>query len=198
MDSSVYKRPNKPLTVEVTKRKERPQGVALDLPKPLEVTRYTECHVTPQDEARLMAEVLDCENIEVLEPQGGTGALVDAVLNESPLSVKVIERHGGLSHAISARFSRDGRVSSYNVCFLAQAYLWLRQGRCFKRIITNPPFSVVKLHMQAAISLLADDGILVALVPMTYDHPDAELIMLLPNTTFESAKVRTKIIKIEK
>jgi hypothetical protein len=56
--------------------------------------------------------------------------------------------------------------------------------------------------MAAALSMLcrgAHDGAsLVALVPVTYQHPDAEELETLPNDTFASAKVYTKIVRLEK
>lgn len=39
---------------------------------------------------------------------------------------------------------------------------------------------------------------LVALVPITFQHPDAEHLETLPPDTFSTAKVHTKIIRIEK
>ncbi|MNE94482.1 hypothetical protein D3C80_1924490 [compost metagenome] len=65
----------------------------------------------------------------------------------------------------------------------------------------NPPFREVKKHMNAALSLMGQGGhmeaaVLVALVPVTYNHDDAETLEYLPATTFANAKVNTKIIRI--
>jgi hypothetical protein len=67
----------------------------------------------------------------------------------------------------------------------------------FNRIVMNPPFRKIKQHMSAAINLLeAEDAILIALVPITYQHDEAETLETLSADTFASAKVNTKIIGI--
>ena len=64
----------------------------------------------------------------------------------------------------------------------------------------NPPFRNSKNHLSAALELLGhaghDSAILVALVPITFEHDEAELIETLPNDTFSTAAVNTKIIRI--
>ena len=52
--------------------------------------------------------------------------------------------------------------------------------------------------MNAALGLLEKGGVLIALVPVSYSHPDETLLEKLPQDTFHSAKVNTKIIEIIK
>lgn len=73
----------------------------------------------------------------------------------------------------------------------------------FPRIIMNPPFSSVRKHIAAALRLMgrgghAEPARLVALVPITFDHPEAVTLETLPADTFATAKVNTKIICIER
>jgi hypothetical protein len=73
----------------------------------------------------------------------------------------------------------------------------------FPRVIMNPPFSDVRKHVAAALSLMgrgghAEPATLVALVPITFQHDDAETLETLPPDTFATAKVHTKIIRIER
>jgi hypothetical protein len=44
----------------------------------------------------------------------------------------------------------------------------------------------------------AEPATLVALVPITFQHDDAETLETLPPDTFATAKVHTKIIRIER
>lgn len=60
----------------------------------------------------------------------------------------------------------------------------------------NPPFSDVRKHVAAALALLAPGGALVALVPVTFQHDRAETLETLPDDTFSTARVNTKIIRI--
>lgn len=75
------------------------------------------------------------------------------------------------------------------------------QGRIeFPRIVMIPPFRAVKKHLAAALSLLGRSGhdcaTLVALVPITYEHEEAEELEELGRDTFPAAAVYTKIIRI--
>ncbi|MBL4656965.1 MAG: hypothetical protein JKX73_03120 [Flavobacteriales bacterium] len=65
----------------------------------------------------------------------------------------------------------------------------------------NPPFKKVRQHIKAALSLLGNGGhdcaVLIALVPITYQHEDMETLEELPRDTFSTAQVSTKIIRFE-
>jgi len=72
-------------------------------------------------------------------------------------------------------------------------------GLGFSRIVMNPPFRAVKAHIKAALSLLAaQDAVLIALVPITYEHELADPLQDLPRDTFSTAQVSTKLIRFER
>ncbi|MCG7625950.1 hypothetical protein MHM97_21530 [Epibacterium sp. Ofav1-8] len=87
-------------------------------------------------------------------------------------------------------------------CFLEYADEVKGQAE-FPRIIMNPPFRGVRKHITAALSLLgrgghAEPATLVALVPVTFEHPEAEHLETLTPDTFSTARVHTKIISVRR
>ena len=195
----IYTRPNKPLVIPVRKRGEPAPLDEIKAPEIVAVDRATECHVTPEDVARRMVEYLGPQgDFLTLEPSAGTGQLVRALLasGHSDCELVMVERH----NTLAAGLRHLGPV--INRCFLE--YADEARGKVqFPRIIMNPPFSQVRKHVAAALSLLGQGGhtdpaTLVALVPVTFDHPDAEHMETLPGDTFSTARVSTKIIRIRK
>ncbi|TNE43427.1 MAG: methyltransferase type 11 [Sphingomonadales bacterium] len=196
---SIYTRPDKPLTIPVRARREAPALEELNAPELITVDKATECHVTPEDVARRMVDYLGpVGDFLTLEPSAGTGQLARALIasGHSPQELTMIERHIKLAnqlHAIGPTINR---------CFLE--YAEEVKGRAeFPRIIMNPPFKDVRKHMSAALSLFGRGGhqepaTLVALVPITYEHDEAEHLETLPPDTFTTARVNTKIIRIER
>ncbi len=204
MNPSLYTRPNKPNRMIVTRRTGAPEMAHLSPPDVVSVDRFTECHVTPLSVGRRMVEYLGpVGDFMTLEPEGGTGNLVQ-VLFESGHSfneLTVIERHSGLCSAIRDRFKGEQCVSPINQCFLE--YAAEAKGKIeFPRIIMNPPFRHVKKHIAAALGLLGcgghDVATLVALVPITFSHCEAEDLEELGSDTFSAAKVSTKIIRFRR
>lgn len=196
---SIYTRPNKPLKIPVRKRRDAPHLEQIDAPEIVTVDKFTECHVTPDDVARRMVEYLGPQgDYLTLEPSAGTGQLVRALLasGHSSNELTMIERHTKLA----AGLYQYGPV--LNRCFLE--YAEEVQGRAyFPRIIINPPFKQVRKHIAAALSLLGRGGhqepaTLVALVPITFEHDDAEHLETLGADTFRTAKVHTKIVRFQK
>lgn len=199
MKASVYTRPGKPLAIPVKRRSDfeaLPQTVPLDI---VAVDRATECHVTPPDVAARMVQYLGrCGDYLTLEPSAGTGNLTRALLasGHSRFELTQVERHNRLA----AELHKLGPV--INRCFLE--YAAEAAGKVqFPRVIMNPPFSQVRRHIAAALSLMGRNGhdeppCLIALVPVTFQHPGAEELETLPDNTFSTAKVRTKIIRIRK
>ena len=203
MDASLYTRPNKPRTMVVKRRWSPAQEQAKpELPELLEVDTFTECHVTPLDVAGRMVDYLEATSDQLtLEPQAGTGNLIQALFESghSACELVAIERHHSLCSAIRQRFQGKQSVNPIQQCFLE--YAEEAKGKIeFPRIIMNPPFKHVKRHMKAALDLLGlgghSEAVLVALVPITYQHDEAETLEELPNDTFSAAKVYTKIIRI--
>ena len=195
---AMYSRPAKPLTIPVRARRDAP-ALALDaVPEVIAVDRATECHVTPDDVARRMVEYLGpVGDYLTLEPSAGTGQLARALIasGHSPRELTLIERH----HALAATLHKIG--PTLHRCFLEYADE-ARSKVEFPRILMNPPFRELRKHVAAALSLLGrgghDAATLVALVPVTFEHPDAEHLETLPPDTFSAARVHTKIIRVRR
>lgn len=194
-----FNRPDKPLFLDRQRRERFGDLEKIELVEPVMVDRATECHVTPDDVAARMVEYLGpLGDFLTLEPSAGTGQLTRALLasGHSQFEICQIERHIGLARGLY----RFGPV--INRCFLE--YAEEARGKVeFPRVIMNPPFSDVRKHIAAALSLMGNNGhdcapVLVALVPATFQHPDAEHLETLPPDTFATARVNTKIIKIVK
>lgn len=202
MDKSLFKRPNKPSSMAVTRRqREAPTPALSDIPEIPAVDQYTECHVTPLAVAHRMVSYLGgTGDYLTLEPSAGTGNLLQAFYDSghSPYELVAIERHINLCSEIRKRFSGKQCIDPICECFLA--YAEKAQGQIeYPRIVMNPPFKKVRQHMKAALSLLGKAGhseaVLVALVPSTYSHEDAETLEALPRDTFSLAAVSTKIVR---
>jgi hypothetical protein len=196
---SIYTRPNKPLAIPVRKRRDTQEIEPIKAPELVAVDKATECHVTPADVARRMVDYLGPQgDYLTLEPSAGTGQLARALIDagHSPQELTMIERH----NTLASQLYKIG--PTINRCFLE--YAEEAAGRVqFPRVIMNPPFKQVRQHIKAALSLMGSNGhtetpVLVALVPITFQHPDAETLEELPDDTFQTARVRTKIIRIEK
>ena len=196
---AIYSRPNKPLTIPVRKRGEVAPLEMVKAPEIIAVDRATECHVTPDDVAGRMVEYLGpVGDYLTLEPSAGTGQLARALIasGHSPQELTMIERH----HKLAAMVRKIG--PTIHGCFLE--YADDVKGRAqFPRIIMNPPFRDVRKHIAAALSLLgrgghAEPATLVALVPVTFEHSEAEHLETLPPDTFSAARVYTKIIRIRR
>lgn len=196
---AIYTRPAKPLTIPVRARRDAPALAMAEAPEVIAVDRATECHVTPEDVARRMVGYLGpVGDYLTLEPSAGTGQLARALIasGHSPRELTMIERH----HKLAASLRGIGRT--INRCFLE--YADEVKGRVeFPRILMNPPFRDVRKHVAAALTLLGRGGhveaaTLVALVPVTFEHPEAEHLETLPPDTFSTARVHTKIVRVRR
>ncbi|MET1416807.1 methyltransferase type 11 [Roseibium sp. HPY-6] len=199
MKKSVYARPKKPMFIPVQQRSPRAIPKTLEIAEPLIIDKFSECHVTPESVARRMVGYLgSAGDYNTLEPSAGTGALVCALLasGHSPSEITAIERH----HKLAAKVATLG-VPVIQSCFLD--YSEEAKGKvAFPRILMNPPFSQVGKHIRAALSLLGRNGhaepaTLVALVPITYIHKEADTLETLPVDTFSTCRVHTKIIRFK-
>ena len=82
MDKSVYVRANKARTMTVNKRKGAPSRALTELPPVIAIGRASQCHVTPERAAHTMVEALEATRDQlVLEPQAGTGNLIQALID---------------------------------------------------------------------------------------------------------------------
>ena len=196
MDRSVYTRPNKPRTLKVKNRTGAPERVLLDMPKMVEVDKFTECHVTPFETGLMMVDYLCGRSDGIfLEPSAGTGNLIQALIEGGYYSNNIVgvERHINLKNVLDNRFKNYSSVELVQGCFLEYAK---ESQKRFSNIIMNPPFTYAFKHVLAARSLLEKDGCLVALVPLTFNYEGSEELFTLSNNTFQSAKVFTKVIRI--
>lgn len=196
MKPSAYTRPAKPLAIPVGRRRDFEPIAKAPTIEIVAVDRATECHVTPPDvAARMVRHLGPVGDFLTLEPSAGTGNLSRALLaaGHSPRELVQVERHIRLSGGLH----QFGTV--INRCFIEYAAEVV--GRVeFPRVIMNPPFSDVRKHIAAALSLMgrgghADPATLVALVPITFDRDDCETLEILPPDTFSTARVSTKIIR---
>ena len=190
--------------MEVTQRRDPAPVTREPLPEIQTVNKETECHVTPPDVADMMVDCFGpCGDRLTLEPHAGTGNLLRALYDagQSPYELVAIERSYELCAVIRKRFSGREHIDPIHNCFLEYAEA-AKGGIEYPQIIMNPPFRKVKQHVKAGLSLLGRGGhniaIMVALVPITYQHDDAELICELPSDTFSTAAVHTKIIQFTK
>jgi hypothetical protein len=203
---SVYRMAKRPAFVPVKRRDDFAKLEAAPLPEVVTVDRATECHTTPPDVAARMVRYLgSVGDYLTLEPSAGTGNITRALLESghSRYELCQVERHIQLSGMLH----KYGPV--INRCFLEYAEE-ARSKVEFPRVIMNPPFSDVRKHMAAAISLMGSGGhtdydnggpyraTLVALVPVTFKADAFETLEHLPADTFATAQVHTKIIRYRK
>lgn len=195
MNSNLYKRPNKPLFIAVNNRARNFEVKTTDI-EIMSVHTSTECHVTPADVAEKMAWYLNLDDsLEVLDPQAGTGNLSAACFAEGySIHLTAVEINCALSKATS------NRLSKYNAEVINRDFLEfaLHPRKQFDRIITNPPFSTAKKHIQACLDMLANGGVMVALVPSSFSHPRAEQLENLERNIFALTSVATKLIRFRK
>jgi hypothetical protein len=197
MKPACYTMPRKPQQLAVKRRED---FAPIDKPEAVEIVavdRATECHVTPPDVAARMVAYLGevCDKL-TLEPSAGTGNLSRALLasGHSRYELCQVERHIRLASGLHSL------GSVINQCFLE--YAEEARGKVeFPRVIMNPPFSDVRKHIAAARSLMGRGGhqsppCLVALVPITFETDGMETLEHLPDHTFATARVRTKVIRI--
>lgn len=202
---NIYSRPDKPNTMVVTRRDKKVSLEKIEKPVQITVDKSTECHVTPEHVADTMVEYLggaldglgiDVYQASILEPQAGTGNLIQAMISSGiPLhNITAVERHWRLCGHLKSRF--EDQLSLYFDCFLE----WAQENKSlqFDGIITNPPFSKVRQHMGKAYDLLKEGGAMVALVPMAYSAIGHVVLEELPVNTFSTCTVATKIILVVK
>jgi phospholipid N-methyltransferase len=197
MDSSIYTRPKKPRYIEVKQRgRTAPKVKAVDLPVITAIHGSSECHITPQRVAEQMAEYLSPEaHKQIFEPHGGNGSLVNALIEHGALHSDIVinERNYDLFNILKKRFSGINDITNNCIFDLAQ-----ENDKKYTYIIMNPPYKKIKNHFMTALSFLANDGVLVALVPSNFEHPEAEDLDFFNNDLFTTTKITTKIIIVDR
>jgi len=197
MKPGVYTRLAKPLRIAVKSRR----GFAkVEIAPPSEIVtvdKTSECHVTPPDVAARMVRYLGpVGDFLTLEPSAGTGNLSRALIESGHSRYELVQVERDIK--LSVPLHQFGTV--IRRCFLE--YSAEVRGKVeFPRVIMNPPFSQVRQHIAAALALMGPHGhveppTLVALVPTTFETDGLETLEQLPDDTFATAKVRTKIIRI--
>lgn len=200
MERSVYCRPEKPKHLMVTPAKERKPSLDSEIKvnkvQPIFVHSSSECHVTPCSVANRMVEALGITQGKLLEPQGGTGNLVASALSAGwcDKDITVIEKNYNLVESLRTRFN-DTFVDILHSCFIEYTNL---KFATFDAILSNPPFKSVYAHIRSELKVLKVGGVLVALVPSTFNMPGFELVEDLPCDTFELVKVNTKIVRYQR
>lgn len=199
MNPNVYTRPNKPAYTPVKRRRDAPaQPVEIEVPQVVAVHASSECHVTPGEIAARMVDYLGAAKYgHTLEPSAGTGSIVKA-LNAAGHLVQAVEVNYSLCEVLRGMLPAH-RVHHGDFIEWAENIFSERDKMHaqYDRVVMNPPFSKIASHMKAAEKLLAPGGVLVALVPVTFKHANAETLEQLGPDTFASCKVNTKIILIE-
>ena len=133
---------------------------------------------TPDKEARLMAKSVLPTDKKILEPFGGRGRIVKALL-ELNLSIEIIaheinfERYLELKKLECNKFA-CGHVDFFGVDDLPSGFL-------YDLIMTNPPFNYAIKGIKHSLTLLND-------------KPESRLVFLLPLPFFSSQK-RSKEFK---
>lgn len=192
MDLSVYSRPKKAITVAVpTMREVVIPSFECALPPP-KVSASTECHVTPNSIAQLMVDYAlsnGCTvNDSFIDPQCGTGSLLNAMIEAGISTITGVEREFDLFN--HTREKLNSSVNLVNDCFLEFASL---SNQTFDAVITNPPFKKCRAHMNSAKMIVKEGGCIVALVPTSFNDPEFETLQILPVDLFPTAKVSTKL-----
>lgn len=191
MKKNVYTRPDKPKVIKFTGQREiggmeLPQINHVAIPT---VHASTECHVTPPDVAERMAGYLG--HVEsLLEPSAGTGNLI---LPASADHITAVEKNYSLCDILQKRT----RIQPACIDFLE----YHSPGK-FDGVLMNPPFgkNQAKHHVHHALECLSPGGILIAIVPVTFNEEvfDGKSIEELPRNTFSTCAVSTKIVMIER
>ncbi len=202
MDRSLFKRPNKQLVCARPDFDIEAPLVDIKQPKLISVDSSTECHTTPSDIAGRMVDYLDIQpatltsaSSSILEPHGGTGQLVQALLNKGVLGgwINTVERNYQLCEFMTNRFKDTFVKINQGSIFDSHFDCYIND---YERIICNPPFKKIVQHLDRLHSFLSNDGVAICLVPITYKKLKHEILEVLKPDTFASCQVNTKIIRI--
>jgi hypothetical protein len=147
---------------------------------------------TVAEKAIEMAEIQD--HHQCLEPSAGQGSLAQLMPKENTECIELSE--------LNAEVLRTKGFKVEQTDFLEWAD---KTSLRFSRICLNPPYSLsrYKLHLEKAVSLLKNDGILVAILPATvngkelipgYSHEYSSVF----ENEFKGTSISTVIVKIQK
>ena len=195
---SMYSRPDKPLFISVVTKKHVTLDVNVSTKETIPaVDKRTECHVTPPEVCQRMIDYAEIDKCDVvIEPQFGTGNIIYEMLNAGVYSNNII----GIERNIDLFGFTQKRLEKYDLRLINDCFLNYAKSAKIKadKIIFNPPFSKCLKHFEAALSCLKPGGVAIALVPTSFNYDGAVKLEDLPETTFSTTKVLTKIIAFYK
>lgn len=140
---------------------------------------YRQYYKTPDYLADIMVELLGLDKLKekqakgercrILEPSAGQGALIDSVLKKYNLKntyLYAIEPDEYNLSVLDTKYTEVNGILKQGISFEKFYNLHKDDTDKLDRIIMNPPFSNGRAlkHLRMACDLLADDGILVALI----------------------------------
>ena len=101
----------------------------------------------------------------VLEPNAGTGRIVDAIRAAKPAHLDMIEINPALCDALRAKYGLTYSECAPTDFLTTQAPICPDSANGFDRILMNPPFKdgIDIAHIKHALTLLASGGKLVAI-----------------------------------
>lgn len=170
LDRDLYAKVNKALTNAGGKWKTRVGHVFPTDPAPklaamlgtgvsVDEKKRDQAFFTPSELAAHVASIADVRGCDVLDPEAGRGALLNACLAAGAARVYAVELNKEYAQDIEGA---AGVYSGYD--FLQLTELW--GGRLFNRIVMNPPFMKNQdiAHVKHALRFLAPNGILTAIM----------------------------------
>lgn len=150
-------------------------------------------YATKESLARFVVELADIGDASsVLEPEAGMGGIAQLLPKGRTTCVEISKLHCSVLEAM-------GFAS-----VICEDFLRWSPGARWDRICMNPPFSQMQAleHVRKAVTLLAGDGVLVAVLPDTYRGRD-----IIPGMThewhgpfeeqFDGTGVRVSVLKLK-
>ena len=197
MNKNLYnpRRQSKPIDVKRRPRITDAGAVTLpEISKPLIVHRGTDCFVTPPEVAARMADYANLDSGQIVyDPEAGTGNLLQAIIDTGePVELFGHELNHTLFDSLTARFDQQQLT-------LTQGDFLALEGISVDRFIMNPPYAkrAAYQHIEHARGLLNSDGLIIAVVPSTFDIDGMYTLETLPPDTFSNTRISTKIIEID-
>ena len=197
MNKNLYnpRRQSKPIDVKRRPRTTDAGAVTLpEISKPLIVHRGTDCFVTPPEVA---ARIVGYANLEsgqiVYDPEAGTGNILQAIIDtEEQVELFGHELNYTLFESLVSRFEQQAIT-------LTQGDFLAIEDISVDRFLMNPPYAkrAAYKHIHHARSLLNSDGLIIAVVPSTFDIDGMYTLETLPPDTFANTRISTKIIEID-
>lgn len=152
------------------------------------IKQTTQAFYTPKAVAERAVELLDMSGRGVvLEPSAGHGALIDAVLEATHAHVMAFELDAASFDVLGRKYKSNSRVTLGQGDFLSvgEGYECSDDPKP-TAVVMNPPFTrgQAQAHVRHALYFLAEDEVLVAILPANAEH-DAKFLAELEKLTKE-------------